>query len=108
MGVLDDAIKDHLDLKRQHGADEGELRKQEAEALGPARRHVDEAEPEEGEETAAEVDEAPAAEAEDAPAAETEVPVADPDIEPDEVPKEESLEFQAVESTVRSPQSTRD
>ena len=41
MGVLDDAIRDHLDLKRRHGASEQELRRQEAEALGPARRDSD-------------------------------------------------------------------
>jgi hypothetical protein len=38
MGVLDDAIRDHLALKRKHGADEAELARAEAEALGPARR----------------------------------------------------------------------
>ena len=38
MGALDDAIKEHLELKRRHGASEDELRKQEAEALGPGRR----------------------------------------------------------------------
>jgi hypothetical protein len=40
MGVLDDAIREHLDLKRRHGAEEDELRRQEEEALGPARREV--------------------------------------------------------------------
>jgi hypothetical protein len=45
MGVLEDAIREHLDLRRQHGAAEDELRDQEAEALGPARRE-DEPEPE--------------------------------------------------------------
>jgi hypothetical protein len=39
MGVLDDAIREHLDLKRQHGATEDEIAQKEAEALGPARRH---------------------------------------------------------------------
>lgn len=38
MGVLDDAIRDHLALKRKHGADEADLARAEAEALGPARR----------------------------------------------------------------------
>jgi hypothetical protein len=38
MGLLDDAIKEHLELKRKHGAAEEELRRQEGEALGPARR----------------------------------------------------------------------
>src|SRR5881227_1357464 len=38
MGALDDAIREHLELKRQHGASEQEVRQAEAEALGPARR----------------------------------------------------------------------
>jgi hypothetical protein len=40
MGVLDDAIREHLDLKRRRGASEDELARAEAEALGPARRAV--------------------------------------------------------------------
>jgi len=40
MGLLDDAIREHLDLKRKHGSPEQELRRQEDEALGPARREV--------------------------------------------------------------------
>src|SRR5829696_5974330 len=42
MGLLDDAIREHLDLKRKHGAPEEELQRQEEEALGPARRDVSE------------------------------------------------------------------
>ena len=38
MGILDDAIREHLELKRRHGATDDELSRQEAEALGPARR----------------------------------------------------------------------
>ena len=38
MGLLDEAIKDHLELKRRHGADPGEVARLEHEALGPARR----------------------------------------------------------------------
>jgi hypothetical protein len=40
VGVLDDAIRQHLELKRQHGASEDEVRGQEAEALGPPRREA--------------------------------------------------------------------
>jgi hypothetical protein len=40
MGILDDAIREHLELKRQHGVAEEELQRQEEEALGPARRDV--------------------------------------------------------------------
>lgn len=38
MGILDDAIKEHLALKRQHGADQSELEQLEDEAFGPAER----------------------------------------------------------------------
>lgn len=38
MGILDDAIKEHLDLKRQHGAGEDELRRLEDEAFGASER----------------------------------------------------------------------
>jgi hypothetical protein len=38
MGLLDDAIREHLELKRRHGADPSEVERQEHEALGPARR----------------------------------------------------------------------
>jgi hypothetical protein len=34
MGLLDDAIREHLELKRQHGADPTEVERQEREALG--------------------------------------------------------------------------
>ena len=40
MGILDDAIREHLELKRQHGAPEDEVQRQQDEALGPARRDV--------------------------------------------------------------------
>lgn len=38
MGLLDDAIREHLELKRQHGADATEVARQEHEALGPVVR----------------------------------------------------------------------
>jgi hypothetical protein len=38
MGLLDDAIREHLELKRQHGADPSEIDRLEHEALGPVRR----------------------------------------------------------------------
>ena len=38
MGLLDDAIREHLELKRQHGADESELKRLEDEAFGPPGR----------------------------------------------------------------------
>jgi hypothetical protein len=71
MGVLDDAIREHLDLKRRHGVAEEELRRQEEEALGPARREVAPAEADEdGNGASAEVEHAAEADAEAAPAAE--------------------------------------
>ena len=33
MGLLDDAIREHLELKRKHGADPDDLARQEREAL---------------------------------------------------------------------------
>jgi hypothetical protein len=38
MGLLDDAIREHLDLKRRRGADPNEVERLEREALGPVRR----------------------------------------------------------------------
>jgi hypothetical protein len=38
MGLLDDAIREHLELKRQHGADPDEVERQEQEALGAPRK----------------------------------------------------------------------
>jgi hypothetical protein len=38
MGVLDDAIREHLDLKRARGGDPAEIERMEREALGPVRR----------------------------------------------------------------------
>jgi hypothetical protein len=38
MGLLDDAIREHLEFKRQHGADSEEVARLEHEALGPVDR----------------------------------------------------------------------
>jgi hypothetical protein len=38
MSILDDAIREHLELKRAHGADESEVKRLEDEAFGPAER----------------------------------------------------------------------
>ena len=38
MGLLDDAIREHLELRRRQGADPSEVARQEQEAFGPARR----------------------------------------------------------------------
>jgi|SRR5579875_2452314 len=47
MGLLDDAIRDHLELKRRRGADPAEIERAERDALGPARRDPDELHPDE-------------------------------------------------------------
>jgi hypothetical protein len=71
MGLLDDAIREHLELKRRHGADPGEVARLEREAFGPLRR-----------------------EAGDAPAAVQEVrPLAAP--EPDLEYEDDDLEYEA-------------
>jgi len=41
MGILDDAIREHLELKRQHGAASSELDQLEQEAFGPVARPGD-------------------------------------------------------------------
>jgi hypothetical protein len=41
MGLLDDAIREHLELKRLRGADPGDVAREEHDALGPVRREGD-------------------------------------------------------------------
>jgi hypothetical protein len=81
MGLLDDAIREHLDLKRRHGAESSELERLEHEALGPALRGPgpDELGRESGDEGADAAEPAPAP----APAEEPSVPVAQPTAEYD-------------------------
>jgi hypothetical protein len=45
MGLLDDAIREHLELQRRRGADPAEIERSEQEALGPVRRAPEELEP---------------------------------------------------------------
>jgi hypothetical protein len=45
MSILDDAIREHLELKRQHGAPDDEVKKLEDEAFGPAARPDDQGDP---------------------------------------------------------------
>jgi hypothetical protein len=45
MGLLDDAIREHMELKRLRGADPGVLARQERDALGPVVREHDPEEP---------------------------------------------------------------
>src|SRR3954462_10747502 len=73
MGLLDDAIREHLELKRQHGADPNEVARQEREAFGPARAAERAAESAEPAETAADETAAVAA-SDELPAGEPGVP----------------------------------
>ncbi|MEJ7798853.1 MAG: hypothetical protein WKF42_10170, partial [Solirubrobacteraceae bacterium] len=41
MGLLDEAIREHLELKRRRGADAGEVSREESEALDPVSRAPD-------------------------------------------------------------------
>ena len=66
MGTLDDAIRQHLELKRRAGAPETEVERIEAEALGPGRRDAPD--------PAAEAPAPPAAPVPDLPPAPTEPP----------------------------------
>jgi hypothetical protein len=77
MGLLDEAIKEHLELKRRHGADPGEVARLEHEALGPARRDP-------------------------APAATVDEPVApqDPDLEDDREVYDEATAEEGLEAPV--------
>lgn len=97
MGILDEAIKEHLELKRQHGAGESELKKIEDEAFGAAERPGGaEAVPDEvaeaptqfmGQPDLAQADEGSAEGEADAPAAETQA------AEPGEAPTRQRSEI---------------
>jgi len=86
MGTLDDAIREHLELKRSKGATEDELKQKEAEAFGgagvPAQPAPQEPTPQEQE---------PASEPLEPPAWERDS-TADDLLDPDEVLPEDSLE----------------
>ena len=90
MGLLDEAIKEHLELKRRHGADPSEVARLEHEALGPARREPV-AEAPVVDEPIADVDEDEVAAVEE-PVATREPPPVDDDHDFDEVPADERLD----------------
>ena len=73
MGLLDDAIREHLELKRKHGADPEDVARQENEALGQGGPRAEFAQP------ATEADDPPPEE----PAAETTPEFHIPEFEPD-------------------------
>jgi hypothetical protein len=77
MGLLDDAIREHLELKRRHGGDASEIARQEREALGAPRSAAEAAQGS----AAAELDAPTATAAVDPVAREPDLP-RDPDREP--------------------------
>jgi len=90
MGALDDAIREHIELKRRHGASESDLSRQEQEALGPARREAPAApDPDDLPETGAEQVVEPAAEHFEVAPTEVVPPVAEPAAEPEPVAEPE-------------------
>jgi hypothetical protein len=97
MGLLDDAIREHLELKRRHGADPGEVARQESEALGPVRRSAEtaQAQPEVDLEPEPDFDFEPEPEAEVEAEPEPE-PVYEPEPEPEPVARD-------VDSTIDQP-----
>jgi hypothetical protein len=90
MGLLDDAIKEHLELKRKRGADAEEVARLEQEALGPPQRGEFAGAPasDEPDEPAAVVADAPAEERA-APAPEPVAPESEPTPEPESDPESE-------------------
>jgi hypothetical protein len=89
MGLLDDAIREHLELKRRHGANPEEVAKQENEALGEGRR-AEFARPE-GAEPPAPVAEPEAPLAEPEPVADFEAPEFEPVAAPEPEPEPEPV-----------------
>jgi hypothetical protein len=114
MGSLDDAIREHLELKRQRGASDEEVKRQEEEAFGRGRRSAPEEAPvadapASGELAEQELEAAepgsngqpaehPGAAATLEPESLEPEPLEPEPFEPDEVPAEESLQ---TEVTVR-------
>jgi hypothetical protein len=74
MGILDDAIREHLDLKRRQGAADSEIQRLEDEAFGPPSRPGDPDFPETGESESMADGEAPVSQAPPV----DEVPVSEP------------------------------
>jgi hypothetical protein len=85
MGILDEAIREHLELKRQHGAEEPELKQLEDEAFGPPARPGEPA----PEEPATELLSEPSSELEPSPDPELEAVAAPPALEAPFEPKPE-------------------
>ena len=111
MGLLDEAIREHLELKRRHGADPAEVAQLEREAFGPARRGpeplevpppADEAEPVDPVLVEPEVD-APAYEPPAEPEPEPELPPTRPEALPEPDPVAEDLAFEDAATEEQPP-----
>ncbi len=86
MGLLDDAIREHLELKRRHGADPDEVSRQEREALGAPATRGEFAQP--GGATAEDAGaDAPVAEADEPAAPEAEGAISEVEAELEEPPE---------------------
>src|SRR5438094_5539735 len=111
MGLLGEAIREHLELKRRHGAAPAEVAQPEREAFGPARRGpeplevpppADEAEPVDPVLVEPEVD-APAYEPPAEP--EPELPPTRPEALPEPDPVAEDLAFEDAATEPEQPPS---
>ena len=87
MGLLDDAIREHLELKRKHGADPEAVARQEDEALGRGGPRAEFAQP--AAEPEAQAPPEPAPPVEEAAAPEFDVPEFQPAAEPAPEPEPE-------------------
>jgi hypothetical protein len=89
MGLLDDAIREHMELKRLRGADPGEVAREEQDVLGPVHldEHTESRESEEGSADAERVVPGGESADEDAARAEDESPIVEdnPPISPEPV-----------------------
>ena len=108
MGLLDDAIREHLELKRRRGADPDEVSRQVGEALGDPRRGEfaqPDAEPQEPAAVAAPEAAPPEAEPEPeppAPPADEEPAPAEPEPEPEPWLQEEPMPAQPTAESAPS------
>jgi hypothetical protein len=117
MGVLEEAIREHLELKRRHGATDAEVEQEEAEALGPARRGFEEPADEAAEEAADEAapahdqstqihEQLPAEPALDEPEPESE-PEPELEFEPEPEPQGDTLLPEAPDFIEETPEHDR-
>jgi hypothetical protein len=108
MGILDEAIREHLELKRKRGATDSELQRLEDEAFGPPSRPGEPDFPETGEEPAEQSGNGVAREAAVAePPASPEAPTAPPSEEGEHDEAEPAVEAAATEepAPVEGPQA---